>query len=57
MAQIKIFFKPRTQEDHHNHLHHESQPAKQKINKNPNFEEPQVSKENNKPTKKRKRQC
>ena len=41
MAQIKKNFKPRTQEDHHNHLHHESHPAKQQ-KKNPNFEEPSL---------------
>ena len=29
MAQIKKNFKPKTQEDHHSHLHRESQPAKQ----------------------------
>ena len=36
-------FKPWTQEDHHNHLHHESQPAKQnQKKKNPSFEEPSL---------------
>ena len=35
------FFKLRTQEDHHDHLHRESQLAKQP-KKNPNFEEPSL---------------